>query len=96
MDRAYRQELWGAAYLINGGCSDDGFVYFLGWLIAQGRDVYQAALPDPDSLVSHPSVASLNARYGSLSCSCCRPSPIEHTKLSPAVRLLGAQTRMWP
>lgn len=68
LDRAYRYELWAAAYLINGGCSDDGLVYFLGWLIAQGRDVYQAALEDPDSLVSHPLVASLDARYGSLWC----------------------------
>src|SRR5688500_7565585 len=68
LDRAYRYDLWGAAYLINGGCSNDGFDYFLGWLIAQGRDVYQAALQDPDSLVSHPQVASLDPRYGSLWC----------------------------
>ena len=68
LDRAYRYDLWGAAYLINGGCSNDGFDYFLGWLIAQGRDVYQAALEDPDSLVSHPQVASLDPRYGSLWC----------------------------
>jgi hypothetical protein len=44
---AYRNELWAAAYLINGGCSDDGFDYFLGWLIAQGRAYYEAALADP-------------------------------------------------
>lgn len=68
LDRAYRYDLWGACYLINGGCSNDGFDYFLGWLIAQGRDVYQAALEDPDSLVSHPQVASLDPRYGSLWC----------------------------
>jgi hypothetical protein len=29
--------MWVAAYLMNGGCSDDGFDYFRGWLIAQGR-----------------------------------------------------------
>jgi hypothetical protein len=68
LDRTYRYDLWGAAYLINGGCSNDGFDYFLGWLIAQGRDVYQAALQDPDSLVSHPLVASLDPRYHSLWC----------------------------
>jgi Protein of unknown function (DUF4240) len=28
MDRSYRNELWAAGYLINGGCSDDGFDYF--------------------------------------------------------------------
>lgn len=42
--------LWGAAYIINGGCSDDGFDYFRGWLILQGRKVYEAALKNPDSL----------------------------------------------
>jgi hypothetical protein len=48
--RAYRRDLWGAAYLINGGCSDDGFQYFRWWLILQGRDVYDAATADPDTL----------------------------------------------
>jgi hypothetical protein len=31
--RAYRTDLWAAAYLINGGASDDGFYYFRCWLI---------------------------------------------------------------
>lgn len=48
--RAYRRDLWGAAYLINGGCSDDGFQYFIWWLLLQGRTVYEAAIADPDSL----------------------------------------------
>jgi hypothetical protein len=48
---AYHWNLWGAAYLINGGCSDDGFEYFRDWLILQGRDVFQAAVTKPDSLV---------------------------------------------
>ena len=65
---AYRYDLWGACYLINGGCSDDGFAYFLGWLIAQGRDVYEAVLEDPDSLVSHPLVASGDTRHDWLWC----------------------------
>lgn len=50
LSRAYRWDLWGAAYLINGGSSDDGFVYFRAWLIMQGRDVYERSLLDPDSL----------------------------------------------
>jgi hypothetical protein len=53
---AYRWDLWGAAYVINGGCSDDGFHYFRNWLIAQGRDVYTAALADPESLADLPGV----------------------------------------
>ncbi len=48
--RAYRTDLWGAAYLVNGGCSDDGFQYFRWWLVLQGRAVYEAAIADPDSL----------------------------------------------
>jgi hypothetical protein len=48
--RAYTVDLWGAAYRINGGASDDGFYYFRCWLIGMGRAVYQAAIADPDSL----------------------------------------------
>lgn len=51
--RAYRWDVWGAAYLINGGCSDDGFLDFRGWLVAQGRDTFTRAMADPDSLAEH-------------------------------------------
>ncbi len=50
MNEAFRWDLWGAAYVMNGGCSDDGFEYFRGWLIANGRKVFTAALKDPESL----------------------------------------------
>lgn len=50
LNAAYRWDLWGAAYLINGGCSDDGFYYFRAWLISRGPQVYAAALENPDSL----------------------------------------------
>ena len=49
--RAYRWDLWGAAFVINGGCSDDGFRYFRDWLISEGEAVFEAALADPESLV---------------------------------------------
>ncbi|MGK5742277.1 DUF4240 domain-containing protein [Micromonospora sp. URMC 103] len=49
-------DLWGAAYLINGGASDDGFEYFRGWLMAQGRAVFAKAVADPDSLAELPQV----------------------------------------
>ena len=48
--RGYTWDLWGAAYLIGGGCSDDGFADFRGWLISQGQSVYDAALSNPESL----------------------------------------------
>jgi hypothetical protein len=41
---------WAAAYVVNGGASEDGFDYFLGWLMAQGRARWEATLADPDSL----------------------------------------------
>lgn len=44
---SYRWDLWAVAYIVNGGCSDDGFDYFRGWLIAKGRHYFEAALADP-------------------------------------------------
>ncbi len=49
-DDAYRWDLWGAAYIINGGCGDDSFMDFRSWLISQGEAVFHSALTDPDSL----------------------------------------------
>lgn len=50
---AYDSLLWGAAYVMMGGCSDDSFDYFRGWLIAQGETVYQQALGNPDTLEAY-------------------------------------------
>ncbi len=52
--QAYTWDLWGAAYIINGGCSDDGFQYFRWWLISRGRDCFFRALNVSDSLVEYP------------------------------------------
>jgi Protein of unknown function (DUF4240) len=51
-ERAYTWELWGAAYVIEDGCSDDCFRDFRAYLISLGRGPYERALHDPDSLVS--------------------------------------------
>jgi len=51
MDRAYTHDLWAAAYILNGGCSQDGFMDFRAWLISQGQSVYGQALNNPESLV---------------------------------------------
>ncbi|MFF7994626.1 DUF4240 domain-containing protein [Kitasatospora xanthocidica] len=53
---SYRNPLWAAAYIINGGCSDDAFDYFRGWLIMQGQRVFERVLTDPDSLADLPAV----------------------------------------
>ena len=50
--QSYRNDLWAAAYIMNGGCSTDGFMDFRSWLIGQGEAIYTAALRDPESLVS--------------------------------------------
>jgi hypothetical protein len=47
---AHTWDLWGAAYLIGGGCSDDGFADFRGWLISQGQRAFEEALANPESL----------------------------------------------
>jgi hypothetical protein len=52
--QAHRWDLWGAAYLMNGGCSDDGFKYFRDWLISEGRGIYEGALANPESLADFP------------------------------------------
>jgi Protein of unknown function (DUF4240) len=51
-ERAYTWDLWGAAYVIEDGCSDDCFRDFRNYLISLGRGPYEAALRDPDSLAS--------------------------------------------
>jgi hypothetical protein len=50
--RAYTWSLWGAASVIEDGCSDDCFRDFRGYLISLGRGPYEKALGDPDSLAS--------------------------------------------
>ena len=47
--RAYRWDVWALAYLLQGGCSDDAFEDFRGWLILQGREVFEGVIADPDS-----------------------------------------------
>jgi hypothetical protein len=46
---AYRHDLWAVAYIMNGGCSDDGFDYFRGWLITQGKELFEAMLQSPEN-----------------------------------------------
>ncbi len=43
-------ELWGAIYIIHGGCGDDGFNDFREWVIGQGKDFYYATIKDPETL----------------------------------------------
>jgi hypothetical protein len=42
---AYTWPLWAAAYVIEGGCSDDGFLDFRAGLVLQGHDASPAPWP---------------------------------------------------
>lgn len=57
----YRWDMWAAAYLIGGGCSDDSFMDFRAGLIAQGQDWYERAAASPDVLADHPDVIAAAA-----------------------------------
>lgn len=50
LDQLYTWDLWGVAYIVQGGCSDDGFEYFRGWVISQGRKAHALAVSDPGAL----------------------------------------------
>ncbi|WP_126148104.1 DUF4240 domain-containing protein [Synechococcus elongatus] len=50
MDRAYDWSLWGAAYLLQGGCSDDAFSDFRASLISRGQAAYETAIANPDAI----------------------------------------------
>jgi predicted DNA-binding WGR domain protein len=47
---SYRSDLWAAAYIIQGGCSDDMFDYFRAWVISQGKEAFEATLENPETL----------------------------------------------
>lgn len=62
-DLADQYGLWDAVSVIKEyGCSDDGFIDFRAWLIAQGKEVYMNALRDPDTLADKP--LTQNVRLG--------------------------------
>jgi hypothetical protein len=59
MDKSYRWDIWGAAYWLGGGCSDDGFLDFRSCLISLGEAMFAAILANPDylaDLVDRPDV----------------------------------------
>ncbi|WP_431681456.1 DUF4240 domain-containing protein [Kitasatospora sp. KL5] len=68
MADSYRGGLWGAAYVINGGCSDDGFDYFRGWLITCGQQAFEQAVAAPDTLAGLRSVREAAERDEDLEC----------------------------
>jgi len=52
MIRAYTWGLWGAAYVMNGGCGDDTFSDFRASLVSRGEKAFESAVAAPDSLAN--------------------------------------------
>ena len=44
-------KLWGAIYIIHGGCGDDSFSDFREWVIGQGKDFYYNTIKNPETLI---------------------------------------------
>ncbi|MFJ8259486.1 DUF4240 domain-containing protein [Peribacillus asahii] len=51
--KSYTSHLWAAAYIVMGGCSDDCFDYFRAWLLYLGKDEYEAAIENPETLLPY-------------------------------------------
>lgn len=49
-------------------CSDDGFDYFRGWLIVQGREVFERIVADPDALADLPAIRVAAADGNEVEC----------------------------
>lgn len=52
----YRWDVWAAAYLIGGGCSDDSFSDFRAGVVSLGRNWCERVRNNPDALAEHPVV----------------------------------------
>jgi hypothetical protein len=68
MADSYRAPLWAAAYVINGGCSDDAFEYFRGWLITRGRSTFERIVAATDALAELPEVRAAATGGSDLEC----------------------------
>ncbi|WBB54550.1 DUF4240 domain-containing protein [Verrucosispora sp. WMMD573] len=86
---SYRVDLWGAAYLINGGASDDGFEYFRGWLMTQGREVFARVVADPDSLAELPQIRSASLSGEEFECEDMLAVPWDAYRRATAADLPG-------
>jgi hypothetical protein len=52
-EKSYTSDLWAAAYIVMGGCSDDSFDYFRAWVVYLGKETYQTALENPEILLPY-------------------------------------------
>lgn len=96
MADSYRSSLWAAAYVINGGCSDDGFDYFRGWLMLQGRETFGQAVADPDSLADLAAVRFAIANQAIVECESALYIPARAHRAATGDEIPGDAYRMEP
>ena len=51
MTRLNTWDLWGAVYVLLGGCSDDTFEYVRCWIVGRGRQAVEQACADAEGYV---------------------------------------------
>ena len=51
-DNAYIGNLWDAAFVIMYYCGDSSFHEFREWLVGRGKEMYESAIKDPETLVN--------------------------------------------
>lgn len=61
--QSYVSHLWAAAYIITGCSSDECFDHFRAWLLFQGKEIFDAALHNPETLI--PYLDALRKKGGS-------------------------------
>ncbi len=66
LDDALNWDIWALAFIAQGGCSDDSFEAFRAWLILQGRDVFERALSNVESVLDHVPAGPATAAEGLL------------------------------
>ncbi|MEU1251459.1 DUF4240 domain-containing protein [Micromonospora arida] len=62
-------DVWAAAYLIGGGCSDDSFIDFRAGVIALGREWYERVLASPTDWLTIPRYDKRRPRTTTARCS---------------------------
>ncbi|MDX3524713.1 DUF4240 domain-containing protein [Streptomyces scabiei] len=93
-DALCRWDVWAAAYLIGGGCSDDSFMDFRAGLIAQGRDWYERTAALPDALADHPDVIAAAAQGSDEALfkepgDCQTSGPVSHSVVTERAAIRG-------
>lgn len=87
----HRLRLWGAANVLRWMVNEDSFEFFRGWIVAQGRDLYETALRDPDDLADFEEVCSLAGNFAAFQC-----QGMLDIHYQPYLDLTGEEPKLWP